>query len=61
MPGVGEDVGDVAVRCCGGRVDEAAIGLWLGGEGNELVFVVATELIDPTLPTEVAVVGRGIL
>lgn len=44
-----------------GTPDERAKGLWLDGDGKQLVFEVATELIDPPLPAEEAVGGRGVL
>lgn len=61
MPGVGEEFGEPGGFCCAGILDERANGLWPDGDGKQLVFEVATELIDPPLPAEEAVGGRGVL
>lgn len=61
MPGVGEELGEPDGFCCAGTPDERVNGLWLDGDGKQLVFEVATELIDPPLPAEEAVGGRGVL
>ena len=61
MPGVGEEPGEPDSFCCVGTPDESVNGLWLDGDGKQLVFEVATELIDPPLPAEEAVGGRGVL
>ena len=57
--GVGEDVGEICGGFGGGgRTEGNVMGLWLEGDGKELVFVVVTELIDPSRPV-VEALGRG--